>query len=153
MGRRYPEHPVVAVGVLLLDGDSVLLVRRSRPPQVGLWTIPGGGVELGESLEQAAARELAEETGLQCDLGAVVEVLDRVVTDDKNQIEFHYVIIDFVGKNPRGQLRAASDALEARFVPLAELSHYQTTDGLEPVIARALSAHGAPHRHSEKIGS
>src|SRR5687767_1014868 len=113
MGRRYPHHPVVAVGVLLLDGagpdERVLLVRRGRPPQVGRWTVPGGGVELGESLEEAAERELAEETGLRARLGPVVEVLDRVVRDPTGQVEYHYVILDFLGSEPEGILHPGSD--------------------------------------------
>jgi ADP-ribose pyrophosphatase YjhB (NUDIX family) len=155
MPRRYPEHPVVAVGVLLLDGDRVLLVRRARPPQPGRWTVPGGGVEIGETLEQAAARELAEETGLACTLGPVVEVLDRVVRDAAGKIEFHYVILDFLGTAPLGQLRAGSDAGEARWVTLDELGRMDTTDGLEPVVRRARAMRDGgergPHRETDLV--
>jgi 8-oxo-dGTP diphosphatase len=137
MARRYPDAPVVAVGVLVLDGDRVLLVQRGRPPQVGRWTVPGGGVEVGESLEEAALRELGEETGLSCTLGPVVEVLDRVVRDEQGRVEYHYVILDFVGSAPTGTLVAASDCADARWVPIAELEQWETTDGLAPVIRRA----------------
>ena len=137
MPRRYPEAPVVAVGVLLLDGDRVLLVQRGRPPQVGRWTVPGGGVEVGETLEEAALRELAEETGLGCTLGPVVEVLDRVARDGDGRVEYHYVILDFLGSAPTGTLRAASDCADARWVPIAELDAWDTTDGLAPVVRRA----------------
>ena len=140
-----PARPVVAVGVLLLDGDRVLLIQRARPPAAGKWSVPGGKVELGESLEAAALRELKEETGLSCTLGPIVEVLDRVVRAPDGSIEFHYVILDFLGSAPSGTLAHASDCLDARFVAVADLPSYQLTDGLQPVIARAgaLLASGA----------
>jgi 8-oxo-dGTP diphosphatase len=154
MPRRYPEAPVVAVGVLLFDGDRVLLVQRGRPPQVGRWTVPGGGVEVGETLEEAALRELAEETGLACTLGPVVEVLDRVVRDGDGRVEFHYVILDFVGTAPSGTLLASSDCADARWVPIAELDAWETTDGLAPVVRRAQSMIGSgergPYRETDR---
>jgi 8-oxo-dGTP diphosphatase len=136
----------VAVGVLLIESDRVLLVQRKKPPGVGLWTVPGGKVDLGETLEQAALRELDEETGLSCTLGPLVEILDRVVRDEAGAIAFHYVILDFAGSAPQGTLRAGSDSGDARWVPLAELSRYPVTDGLIPVInrAREIVARGAP---------
>jgi 8-oxo-dGTP diphosphatase len=154
MPARYPERPVVAVGVLLLDGERVLLVERATPPQVGKWTVPGGKVELGETLEEAAARELREETGLACELGPIVEVLDRVLRDGEGRVEYHYVILDLLGTRPRGELRAGSDCADARWVEVARLGEYATTDGLGPVIARARElrdrAGVGPHRESER---
>jgi ADP-ribose pyrophosphatase YjhB (NUDIX family) len=145
MARRYPELPVVAVGVVLLDAqDRVLLVKRARPPSPGRWTVPGGGVELGETLEQAALRELAEETGLSCKLGTVVELLDRVLRDAQGRVEYHYVILDFVGTEPTGELRAGSDSAEAKWVAVDELAALDTTDGLAPVVRRALELRGRP---------
>jgi ADP-ribose pyrophosphatase YjhB (NUDIX family) len=141
VGREYPPRPQVAVGVVLLDGaagdERVLLVRRARPPGVGKWTVPGGAVELGEGMREAAARELAEETGLAAAIGPMVEVLERVVRDERGAVQFHYVIVDFLGTDPRGDLRAADDASEARWVRPEELAGIVTTDGLGPVIERA----------------
>lgn len=144
MGREYPELPVVAVGVVLLDGDRVLLVRRGRPPQAGRWTVPGGGVGLGESLRAAALRELEEETGLRARLGPLVEIVERVTPGVEPapgagpaRPRFHYVIIDYLATDPEGELRAADDADEARWVPVAELESWDTTEGLGPVITRA----------------
>lgn len=132
-----PTRPLVAVGVLLLDGDRVLLVQRAKPPAVGRWTVPGGKVELGETLEEAALRELAEETGMSATLGPVVEILDRVVRDEAGAISYHYVILDFLGSDPQGTPVAASDSLDARWVALADLDSYSLTDGLRAVIDRA----------------
>lgn len=124
----------------------MLLAQRARPPGVGRWTVPGGKVELGESLETAALRELEEETGLRATLGPVVEVLDRIVRAPDGRIEFHFVIVDFLGTDPRGSLTPASDCADARWVAFSDLHRYPTTDGLGPVIerARALRDHPLP---------
>lgn len=144
MAREFPELPVVGVGVVLLDGDRVLLVRRGRPPHVGRWSVPGGTVEVGETMRQAALRELKEETGLGAELGPIVEVLERITPPEDpsgsgrpGRPRYHYVIIDFLGTAPSGTLAAASDAAEVRWVAMGELAQYDTTDGLEPVIERA----------------
>jgi 8-oxo-dGTP diphosphatase len=141
-----PTRPVVAVGVLLLDGDRVLLVQRGKPPAVGRWTVPGGKVELGETLEEAALRELSEETGMSATLGPVVEILDRVIRDDAGAIAYHYVILDFIGTKPVGDPVAASDSQDARWVRFDELASYPLTDGLKAVIdrARAMQSSAAP---------
>lgn len=139
MSHAYPAAPAVAVGVILLDGDRVLLVQRAHAPAAGRWSVPGGRVELGESLEEAAARELLEETGLRVTLGPPVVLLDRVVRDAAGRVAFHYVIVDFLGSDPVGTPRAASDALAARFVPLTEVAALDTTHGLPAAVTHAVA--------------
>jgi 8-oxo-dGTP diphosphatase len=139
VSHAYPAAPAVAVGVILLDGDQVLLVQRAHPPAAGRWSVPGGRVELGESLEEAAARELLEETGLRATLGPPVVLLDRVVRDADGRVAYHYAIVDFLGTDPVGTVRAASDARGARFVPLAEVTALETTHGLAAAVAHAVA--------------
>lgn len=146
MPREYPAAPIVAVAVVLLDGDRVLLVRRGRPPAECLWSVPGGAVEPGETLAEAARRELQEETGLDCDLGPLVEVVERITRDESGRARFHYVILDLLGTNPAGTLRPGSDAGDARFVGFEELAGMELTEGLIPVIERARGMRDAAER-------
>lgn len=122
MGRRYPERPVVGVGAVVLAQGQALLIQRGNPPGRGLWSLPGGAVELGESLEQAVAREVREETGLEVEPGPLLGVFERRLTDAQGRLEYHYVLLDYlcileVAPAPK----AGDDAQAARWVPLAEL--------------------------------
>jgi len=117
----YPDHPRVAVGAVVFKDHRVLLVRRGQPPAQGLWAIPGGSVLLGETLQQAAEREILEETGLYITAGQPVLTFDVVERDDAGRIRFHYVIVDLDARYDRGELRAGDDALEARWVAPAEI--------------------------------
>jgi ADP-ribose pyrophosphatase len=133
------RRPVVAVGGIAIDDDRVLLIQRGREPGLGKWTIPGGRVELGESLRGACARELREETGLEVDVGELVELVERVVRGPDGAIAFHYVIHDFLVRVTGGALAAGSDVTDARFVRRADLDQLPVTDGLAPVVDRALA--------------
>ena len=104
--RPYPERPVVGVGAVVLDGARVLLIKRGNAPLKGQWSLPGGGVEVGETLEQAVAREVLEETGLTIEVGPIVEVLDRISRDGDGRVEHHFVLVDFVCRPTGGVLRA-----------------------------------------------
>jgi ADP-ribose pyrophosphatase YjhB (NUDIX family) len=126
--------PVVAVGAFVFDdAGRVLLVQRGTPPGAGLWTVPGGKLEGGETLAAAVAREVREETGLVVEAGALVEVVERIAGG------YHYVIVDYVARAIGGELAAGSDARAARFVDDAELAALPLTDGLLPVLSRARS--------------
>lgn len=134
MQRRYPEQPVVGVGALILREKSVLLVRRGKEPAYGLWSLPGGAVELGETLTAAVQREIAEECGLDIEVGPPVAVLDSLTTDPNGRIVYHYVLVDFWAEVKSGALCSASDARAARWVPLSEVAGLALTSGLLPLL-------------------
>lgn len=115
----------------MLDGDRVLLIRRGRPPGEGLWSVPGGRLEPGETLAQAVAREVREETGLVVEVGPLACVVERMGDD------YHFVILDYLARVIGGELAAATDAAAARFVDDAELATLPTTEGLLDALTRA----------------
>ena len=140
--RPPPERPVVGVGAVVLDGPRVLLIKRGNPPLKGQWSLPGGGVEVGETLEQAVAREVLEETGLTIDVGPIVEVLDRISRDGDGRVEHHFVLVDFIGRPSGGAdsvPRGASDAEDAAWVAIADLARYEVAPVTISVIQKAAS--------------
>ena len=137
MQRHYPQMPVLSVAGVVLAGDRVLLVKRGRAPAKGIWSIPGGAVEVGETLEDALKREILEETGLKVEAGPLVEVVERILVDDEGQVEYHYVILDYLCFGQPEEPQAGSDAAEARWVPFAELSKAGLTPDTEAVVRRA----------------
>ena len=144
MGRSYPERPIVGVAAVLLDADRVLLVRRGRPPQQGLWSLPGGAVEAGESLADALRREIREETGLEARLGPLVEVFERILHDESGRVEYHYVLLDYlcepVGSKPP---LAGDDAAEAAWFERGRLGEIEMTAGSPAVIEKAFRMRAA----------
>jgi 8-oxo-dGTP diphosphatase len=118
----YPRHPRPAVGALVIRDGRVLLVKRGRPPAQGQWAIPGGNIELGETLQQAAQREILEETGITIKAGQPVCTFDAIVRDRDGAIAFHYVIVDLAAEFVSGTLRCADDAEDARWVAAPELT-------------------------------
>jgi ADP-ribose pyrophosphatase YjhB (NUDIX family) len=140
-----PVQPVVAVGAIAFDQDGrVLLVRRGRPPAAGLWTVPGGRIEPGESAADACAREVAEETGLEVEVVSLAEVIERVGRAADGALEHHFVILDYLVRVRGGALAAASDATEAGWFTRQEVGGLPTTRGLVAVLerARALASPG-----------
>jgi ADP-ribose pyrophosphatase YjhB (NUDIX family) len=138
MPREYPEAPVVGVGAVILVEGAVLLVKRGRPPMAGQWTLPGGTVEAGETLDAALIREVREETGLHIDVGPVLEVFDRIERDAAGRVRFHHVIIDYLCHATGGGLRAADDAEAVALADPKNLESWGLTPKALEVIARAM---------------
>jgi 8-oxo-dGTP diphosphatase len=138
--RRFPAQPIVSVGAVVVDGGRVLLARRGHEPLKGEWSLPGGVVEVGETLEAAVAREALEETGITVSVGAVVDVLDRIHTIADGRVEFHYVIVDYLCR-PVGSLDASagSDADDVRWVPEDALDGFALTEKAAAVVRRAFA--------------
>ena len=137
--RKFPDRPVVGVGAVIVDGDRVLLAKRAHEPLKGEWSLPGGAVEVGETLKAAVAREVFEETGLTIAVGPVIEVLDRIHRAD-DRIEFHYVIVDYLCW-PTGPAEAvaSSDAEEVRWAAPGDLAGFRLTDKATSVIQKGFA--------------
>lgn len=135
--RRYPPRPILGVGAIIFLGDSVLLVRRGKPPLEGQWSLPGGVVEAGETLEEAVRREILEETGLTLTALRQFEIFERIMLDAEGRAEYHYVLIDFVAERASGTACAASDASACRWLSEPDLPHCRLTEGTLAVIERA----------------
>lgn len=129
MSRTYPSQPLVGVGAVIVKGEEILLVLRGHPPAQGLWSIPGGRVESGETLSQALKREVAEECGIVIQVGPPVAVLDSIYLDELGRVKYHFVLIDFWARYVSGELKPASDVAEARWIALKEIGKYKLTSG------------------------
>lgn len=144
MSREYPDYPRVGVGAIVLHEGRVLLVKRGRAPGLGLWSVPGGLVDLGESTADAACREVEEETGLKVRVAGLVGVLDRVTRDAEGRVRYHWVLIDYlVVPESIDTLMAGSDAAEVRWVTVDEVEGLPITEGLVDMIRRAVALSGA----------
>ncbi len=144
--RAFPSRPIVGVGAVIIEGEQVLIVRRGRPPLQGEWSLPGGAVDVGETLASAVQREVLEETGLIVDVGAIVEVLDRIHMDQDGRVEYHYVLIDYLCAVIGGQLQAQSDAADARWVVRAQLPAFGVSQTAIAVIDKAFVLAANPSR-------
>lgn len=123
-GRTYPSRPIPAVGVVVLRGDRVLLVQRGKEPRRGQWSLPGGAQKVGETVAEAARREVREETGLDVEILGLVDVVDSVIHDVAGKVHYHYTLIDLAARAPTGEPHAGGDADAVRWVPLADLAEY-----------------------------
>ncbi|HEY6945335.1 MAG TPA: NUDIX hydrolase [Candidatus Acidoferrum sp.] len=142
--REYPERPVVGVGGVIIDHDRTLLIRRGTEPLLGEWSIPGGSVEIGETLEEAVRRELREETGLEVRVLELIELFDRIyfgdgssALKDNKKPRFHYIIADYLCELAGGEPRAGSDVTDLAFAREDELSKFHLTEKATSVLKKA----------------
>ena len=136
--RQYPDRPIVGVGAVIVDEGKVVLIRRRYEPLAGQWSLPGGAVDIGETLEAGVAREMKEETGLDVEVGPVIEVFDRIIKDEDERVRYHYVLVDYLCWPIGGTLQAGSDVDDAVLVEPSELEPYALTKKATAVIERAL---------------
>jgi 8-oxo-dGTP diphosphatase len=121
MQREFPDVPLVGVGAIIIENSRVVLVKRAHPPLLAEWSIPGGVLEVGELVREAAIREAREETGLTVEPLELLGVYDRVLRDPEQRVQYHYVLIDFLCRRVAGDLAAATDATEVQLFTREEL--------------------------------
>lgn len=137
--RRFPAHPLLGVGAIVFADEKILLVERGKPPLEGLWSLPGGLVETGERLEDAAAREVFEETGLRIAVESLATVFERIMPDAGGRPEYHYVLVDFYCTLLGGDLRPGDDSRRAGWFELPALASLPMTAGTREVIETCCS--------------
>ena len=134
--RLYPKQPIIGVGAVIIKDGKILLEKRKNDPGKGKWSIPGGLVELGESVEQTVIREVREETGLEVEEPEHIDVVDNVIRDENGEIKYHFVIIDYFVKLKGGTMKAMSDAEELRWVTFDEVEKYDLTKTFRAFVER-----------------
>jgi 8-oxo-dGTP diphosphatase len=140
--RTYPTRPFVGVGAVVWDGRHVLLERRGQPPAQDSWALPGGLVELGETAEEAVAREVYEECGIRVSVGPLLGLFEPIQHDGDGRVLYHFVVIDFLAHYVSGDLQRGDDAAEVRWVLPEDLSQYNVTEAVRAMVERALAAQG-----------
>ena len=141
--RRYPARPIVGVGAVVMDSDMVLMIKRGKPPRQGSWSLPGGAQELGETIREAARREVREETGLQIEIFGLIDVVDSVRSDADDKIEYHYTLIDLAGYSVGGTLMAGGDAQDCRWFTRTEINAMDIWSETKRIISLAVDKFGA----------
>jgi 8-oxo-dGTP diphosphatase len=139
MRREFPEIPLVGVGAIIIEESRVLLVKRAHPPLQAQWSIPGGVLEVGELIREAAVREAREETGLIVEPGDLLGVYDRILRNAEKRVQYHYVLIDFLCRRVGGELAAADDAAEVRWFGRDELPALKLTEDTQDVIRKGFA--------------
>jgi 8-oxo-dGTP diphosphatase len=136
--REYPERPIVGVGAVIVDDQMVLLVRRKQEPGSGRWSLPGGVVKVGESLEEAIKREVLEEVSIRIEIGGLVGVFDRIIHDKHNRIQYHYVLVDYWGWTFSGHPKPGSDISAVQSVPIRQVEAFEIGSDVKDTILKAV---------------
>jgi 8-oxo-dGTP diphosphatase len=140
--RRYPRYPLLGVGALIFEDSRILMAQRGKQPLKGLWSLPGGLVETGESLDAAIRREVREETGLEVRPLGVLEIFERIMRDAEGAAEYHYVLIDYICRVAGGRLCAGDDVCDVAWVGRRGLKDLQITEGTLAVIEKGFRNRG-----------
>ena len=127
LGREYPHRPIASVAACVFKGERVLLIKRARQPSQGLWSVPGGAIELGETIRDAVKRELREECGIEIEVDRVINAVDLILPDEKGRIQFHYIVTYLLASHISGEAYPGSDALEVRWAACQELDTLNMT--------------------------
>jgi 8-oxo-dGTP diphosphatase len=135
--REYPERPMVGVGGVVISGGRALLVRRGRAPLEGQWSIPGGMLEVGETLLEGVRRELLEETGIEVRVGELIEVFERIMPDGGGKTHYHFVVLDYLCEAVSGEARPGSDVVDVAWAAPSELATYSISETATRVILKA----------------
>ncbi len=139
MSRMYPSRPLVGVGGLVVNREGkLLLVKRAFEPGLGLWAVPGGLPELGETLREALAREILEETGVKVKVKELIDVFDLIVNDEQGRVKYHYVLVDFLAEPLTEEVKPSVETPEVKWVSVKELAEYRLTPTTRRLIGKAL---------------
>lgn len=143
-GREYPERPLVGVGGVVVSNGRTLLIRRGGPPLEGQWSIPGGMLEVGETLLEGVRRELLEETGVDVRVGELIDVFERINLDGDGKTRYHFVVLDYLCEAVRGEARAGSDVTDVAWAAPSELAKYSLSETATRVILKAFGMAAGP---------
>ena len=144
IGREYPERPIASVAPCVFKGDRILLIKRATPPSQGLWSVPGGMIELGETFKSAAKRELREECGIEIEVDKVFHVENFVVPDEKGDIQFHYIVTYMIAHYLNGELHPGSDALDVRWATRQELNGLDMNPVVRKIMLESFDVRQSP---------
>ena len=134
--RWYPGAPVAAVGAVVFKDGKILTIKRAQEPSRGMWSIPGGRIELGETTREAAIREVREECSIEVEIERVLDSVDNIIRDEDGRVKYHFVIIDMLARYISGEIKASSDAAECRWVTPEEMARLDLTPMLREMLTR-----------------